>query len=263
MHTGEVFRSAAGTGRPEVITTVEDFPSGLAWLPDGSLLVSSMTRRQVVRVAADGSTSVYADLSGHTDAPINDMVLDPGSGHLVVGGFGYDLWGGAPQQPGPIFDIAPDGTVTVARDDMIFPNGAIVLPGSRTLVVAETWAARLTAFTLDADGGLRDRRVWADLPTGATPDGLCVDSEAGVWVSDISNGRFLRVLAGGTVTDTVSVPGRCPADCVLGGDDGRTLYLLTSNSWHPPETEVREGRIETVRVDVPAVADEPADDARA
>ncbi|GAA0240715.1 SMP-30/gluconolactonase/LRE family protein [Cryptosporangium japonicum] len=248
MHTGEVFRADPASGKPpEVVARIDDQPSGLGWSADGSLLVSSMTRRLVIRVGPDGTQSVFADLSGHTDAPINDLVVDD-DGRVYVGGFGYDLYADAPQRPGPIFVLEPDGRARVARDDLVFPNGAVVLPGSRTLVVAETWAARLTAFTITGDGDLVDRRVWAPLPAGATPDGLCVDAESGVWVADISNGRFLRVRDGGEVTDRIDVGDRAPADCALGG---RTLYLLTANSWQPSETGVRAGRVETVEVSVP------------
>ncbi|EXG82733.1 SMP-30/gluconolactonase/LRE family protein [Cryptosporangium arvum] len=248
MHTGEVFRAdpVAGTP-PETVARIDDQPSGLGWSADGSLLISSMTRRLVVRVDPDGVHGVFADLSGFTDAPINDLVVD-GDGRVYVGGFGYDLYGDAPQRPGPIFVLEPAGDARVARDDLVFPNGSVVLPGSRTLVVAETWAARLTAFTITGDGDLVDRRVWAPLPAGATPDGLCVDAEHGVWVADISNGRFLRVTEGGEVTDEIDVGDRAPADCVLGG---RTLYLLTANSWQPSETGIRAGRVEAVEVSVP------------
>jgi len=250
MHTGEIFRfDPENAAAPEVVTRVDDQPSGLGWLADGSLLISSMQRRVVLRDDLRGGQTVYADLSSMTDAPINDMVVDE-AGTAYVGGFGYDLYGDAPQRPGPVFAIAASAPPRVVADDLVFPNGAVILPGTHTLVVAETWAARLTAFEIGADGALMDRRVWAELPAGSTPDGLCVDLEGGVWASCIGNGRYLRVL-GGEVTDVVEVPGRCPADCVLGGPDGRSLFLLTSNSWQPSETGVREGRIEVVRVDVP------------
>ncbi|MFG1923112.1 SMP-30/gluconolactonase/LRE family protein [Cryptosporangium sp. NPDC048952] len=246
MHTGEIFRADPGQP-PEIVVRIDDQPSGLGWAPDGSLLVSSMTRRQVIRVDPAGVQSVFADLSGYTDAPINDMVVDH-DGRAFVGGFGYDLYGDAPQRPGPIFVLEPNGDARIARDDLVFPNGLVILPGSRTLVVAETWAARLTAFTITGAGDLVDKRIWAPLPAGATPDGLCVDAESGIWVADISNGRFLRVTSGGTVTDHIDVGDRAPADCALGG---RTLYLLTANSWQPSETGIRAGRIEAVKVSVP------------
>ena len=154
--------------------------------------------------------------------------------------------GGADQEPGPIFRIDDDGSVEIVETDMSFPNGSVVLPGSRTLVVAETWAARLTAFDIAQDGSLTDKRVWAELPAGSTPDGICVDARAGVWVSSIATSTFLRVEEGGTVTDRVDIePGRCATDCAV-DDAGTTLYLLTSNSWQPSDTAVREGRIEAL-----------------
>lgn len=251
MHTGEVFRADPDSGgAPEVVARIDDQPSGLAWLPDGSLLISSMLRRVVVRDDLHGHQSVYADLSALTDAPINDLVMDT-TGTLYIGGFGYDLYADAPMTPGPVFAVAGPGEAMVVESDMTFPNGCVILPGTRTLVIAETWAARLTAFGLAADGSLSGKRVWAALPDGSTPDGLAVDAEGGVWVSCITNERYLRVVAGGEVTDVVDVAGRCPADCVLGGADGRNLYLVSANSWLPAETEVRQGRVDVVRVEVP------------
>lgn len=251
MHTGQVFTSdPAGRTLREVVV-VDDQPSGLGWLPDGSLLISCMLARKVRRLEAGGTLTTFADVSMHTSSPINDLVTST-DGRTFLGGFGYDLYGGAPQRPGPIFSIGPDGAVTWVETDMTFPNGSVILPGTSTLVVAETWGARLTAFDIDADGSLTHKRVWAELPSGSTPDGICVDAANAIWVSSIATSQFLRVTAGGTVTDTLSVDGRCATDCVLGGADGRTLFLLTSNSWQPAETVVREGRVEAVRVDVPA-----------
>jgi sugar lactone lactonase YvrE len=251
MHTGQVFKANPGARTLEEVVVVDDQPSGLGWLPDGSLLVSSMLQRQVRRVSPGGGVDVFADLSSLTDAPTNDLVVDA-SGRTFVGGFGYDLYADAPQRPGPVFRLDAGGVATVAADDLVFPNGMVVLPGTTTLVVAETWAARLRAFDITEDGALVDGRVWAELPPGSTPDGLCVDAAGGVWVSSITTSQFLRVEAGGRVTQTIEVPGRCATDCVLGGPGGTTLFLLTSNSWQPDDTHVREGRIEAVEVTVPA-----------
>ncbi|MGB7236689.1 MAG: SMP-30/gluconolactonase/LRE family protein [Rhodococcus sp. (in: high G+C Gram-positive bacteria)] len=198
-----------------------------------------------------GTLSEFADLSTLTDAPINDLVTDE-HGRTFLGGFGYDLYADDPFVPGPIFRIEPNGEATIVEDNMTFPNGSIVLPGSNTLVVAETWAARLTAFDITDTGELGNKRIWAELPEGSTPDGICVDALGGVWVSSIATSQFLRVEKGGDVTDTISVDGRCATDCVLGGKVGTTLFLLTSNSWQPGETTVRAGRIEAVEVTIPA-----------
>lgn len=247
MHTGQVFRSDPAARRLQEVAVVDDQPSGLGWLPDGSLLISCMLGRKVSRLHPEAGVSVFADVSSLTDAPVNDLVTD-GTGRTFLGGFGYDLYADAPQRPGPIFRIDADGTPALVEDDMVFPNGSVFLPGTSTLVVAETWAARLTAFDVDDAGALVDKRVWAELPAGATPDGICVDSAGGVWVSSITTSQFLRVEAGGRVTRTITVEGRCATDCVLGGT---TLFLLTSNSWQPSETTSREGRIEAVEVEVP------------
>jgi sugar lactone lactonase YvrE len=204
-----------------------------------------MIDRKVRRLDPDGKLSVFADLSGLTDAPVNDLITDD-RGRTFLGGFGYDLYGDAPQRPGPIFRIGADGRATLVEDDMVFPNGMVVLPGTSTLVVAETWAARLTAFDIGEDGDLTGKRTWAELPPGSTPDGICVDETGAVWVSSIATSEFLRVEAGGRVTRTIVVEGRCATDCVLGGVNGTTLFLLTSNSWQPSETGGRAGRIEAV-----------------
>ncbi|MEV0248990.1 SMP-30/gluconolactonase/LRE family protein [Nocardia sp. NPDC050712] len=251
MHTGQVFRSDPIGRTLQEVVVVDDQPSGLGWLPDGSLLISCMLDRVVRRLDVSGTLSDFADLSALTSAPINDLVTDE-SGRTFVGGFGYDLYADAPQRPGPIFGVDPEGSATLLEKDMVFPNGSVLLPGTSTLVVAETWAARLTAFDVDDHGALTHKRVWAELPPGSTPDGICVDAAAGVWVSSIATGQFLRVEAGGRITDTIEVPGRCATDCVLGGPDGQTLFLLTSNSWQPPETTSRMGRVEAVEVEIPA-----------
>lgn len=251
MHTGQVFRADPARRRLEEVAVVDDQPSGLGWLPDGSLLVSCMIDRKLRRLDPSGSLTEHADLSSLTVAPINDLVTD-GHGRTFLGGFGYDLYADAPQRPGPIMRVDPDGSAVVVDDDMVFPNGAVILPGGSTLVVAETWAARLTAFDIDEDGSLRNKRVWAELPAGSTPDGICADAAGAVWVSSIATSQFLRVESGGRVTRTIEVPGRCATDCILGGPDGTTLFLLTSNSWQPTETTTRQGRIEAVEVDVPA-----------
>lgn len=251
MHTGQVFRSNPAARTLQEVVVVEDQPSGLGWLPDGSLLVSCMLDRVVRRLAPTGLLTVHADLSALTDAPINDLVTT-GTGTAFLGGFGYDLYADAPQRPGPVFRIDPDGAATQVADDLVFPNGSVVLPGTRTLVVAETWAARLSAFDIDEGGDLVRHRVWAELPEGSTPDGICADAAGAVWVSSITTSQFLRVEEGGRVTRVVDVDGRCATDCVLGGPDGRTLFLLTSNSWQPAETTGREGRIQAVGVEVPA-----------
>ncbi|MFF2088139.1 SMP-30/gluconolactonase/LRE family protein [Nocardia sp. NPDC058176] len=247
MHTGQVFRADPDSGSLTEIATVPDQPSGLGWLSDGSLLISCMLERKVVRLRADGGLDDYADLSALTDAPTNDLVVDSAD-RVYLGGFGYDLYNDAPQRPGPIFRIDADRSVHCVETGMVFPNGSVILPGTATLVVAETWGARLTAFDIADNGDLTNKRIWAELPAGSTPDGVCVDAAGGVWVSSIATGQFLRVEAGGQVTDVIALDdGRCATDCVT-DSAGTTLFLLTANSWQPGDTTGRLGRIETVRL---------------
>lgn len=253
MHTGEVFSidPASGAG-PRLEATVAGQSSGLGWLADGRLVVSAMESRTVVAVRPDGTTEVFADLSGIETSLLNDLVVDETTGRTYIGAFGYDLYGGEELRPGPLYVIEQDGSARLAAEGLVFPNSANVLPGTRTLVVSETWGGRLTAFDIGADGSLAGRRVWAALPEGVTPDGSTVDAEGAIWVCSVDTGEFLRVVEGGEVTDRIDAPGRCAIDCALGGDDGRTLYLATADSYDPASTaRTHAGRISAVRVAVP------------
>jgi sugar lactone lactonase YvrE len=253
MHTGEVFSiDPSANAAPRLETTVAGQSSGLGWLADGRLVVSSMESRTVVAVDQHGSSEVFADLSAVEPSLLNDLVVDEVTGRTYIGAFGYDLYGGEELRPGPLYVIDQDGSFRLAADGLVFPNSANVLPGTRTLVVSETWGGRLTAFDIQADGSLSGRREWAALPEGVTPDGSTVDSEGAVWVCSVDTGEFLRVVEGGEVTDRVDAPGRCAIDCALGGPDGRTLYLATADSYDPATTvRTRAGRISAVRVAVP------------
>jgi len=252
MHTGTVYSVDVGSGASTTVLTVDDQPSGLGWLPDGSLVVSCMLQRKVLRQDALGEVSVLCDLSNATDYPINDLIVDP-RGRVIVGEFGYDLYADAPPQDGSLFAIRPDGEYDVLADDLVFPNGMVLL-STGVLVVAETFAGRLTAYDLDSSGSLVGRRTWAQLPEGSTPDGICVDSEDAIWVSSIVTGEFLRVTEGGELTERIALTDRLAVDCVLGGSDGRTLFLSTADSWQPADTaRTHVGRIETVRALVPGI----------
>lgn len=256
MHTGEVFSIDPGVDAgPRLETTIEGQSSGLGWLSDGRLVVSAMNARTIVAVGSDGTGSVFADLAPIESSLINDLVVDESTGRTYVGAFGYDLYAGESLRPGPLYVVDPDGSVRPVADGLVFPNSMNVLPGTRTLVVSETWGGRLTAFDIAADGSLSGRREWAALPEGVTPDGSTVDAEGGIWVCSVDTGEFLRVVEGGAVTDRIDAPGLCAIDCALGGDDGRTLYLATADSYDPDVTaQTRTGRISAVRVAVPGVA---------
>jgi sugar lactone lactonase YvrE len=240
-------RRLSGTGELDVALELDDSPSGLGWTPEGDLLVVAMVRRALLRVS-NGLPAVHADLTALTRFRANDLVADT-AGRAYVSSFGFDLEGGAAPEPTALVRVDPDGSVHVAAEDVVFANGMVLTPDGRTLVVAETYAGRLTAFDVAADGGLSGRRVFADLP-GVAPDGICLDAEGQVWVATARTAEVLRVRDGGEVTARVAVgTGSLSYACALGGDDGRTLFVCTAPSWRPGQ---RAGRIETARVDVGA-----------
>ncbi|MGY1831252.1 SMP-30/gluconolactonase/LRE family protein [Geodermatophilus sp. SYSU D01180] len=233
-----------------VLTTVldlDDAPSGLGWTPEGTLLVVAMTRRALLEVAG-GRPVVRADLTGLTRSRANDLVVDA-AGRAYVSSFGFDLVGGAPVEPTGLVRVDPDGTASVVADDLRFPNGMALTGDGRTLVVAETYGARLTAFDVAEDGSLSGRRVFAETP-GLAPDGICLDVEGHVWFATARTAEVLRVREGGEVTGRVPVgSGSLSYACTLGGDDGRTLFVCTAPTW--AEGGPRAGRVEVARVDVP------------
>jgi len=246
-------------GHADTLFEVPGQPSGLGWLPDGRLLVVSMTDRRLLRLDPDGLVEA-ADLYDLTSGHCNDMVVDQ-QGRAYVGNFGYDFSDpSAAPQPAEIVLVKPDGDARVVADEMVFPNGMVITPDGRTLIVAETFAARLTAFDVEPDGSLSHRRVWAQFDkrgfeaeldfrrTG--PDGICLDAEGAIWVaSPIGSSEVLRVLRNGDITQHVRVETQ-PFAAMLGGPDRRTLFVCTSLFGdHPPG----KGRIETVRVEVPGV----------
>jgi sugar lactone lactonase YvrE len=235
-------------GRAETIVEVPGRPSGLGWLPDGRLLVVSMTDRRLLRL--DGSTlGVVAELSGLASFHCNDMVVD-GGGRAYIGNFGFDLHARAPFRPAELILVAPGAAPRVVAGDLAFPNGAVITPDGHTLIVGESGAGRLTAFTVEADGSLTERRLWAALGT-AVPDGICLDAEGAIWVASPVGNEVLRVRAGGAVVDRVTVS-TVPYACMLGGPDRRTLFVATAETHHPEEAAARRsGRIEIAAVDVP------------
>jgi sugar lactone lactonase YvrE len=247
MHAGRVL-AVDERGRAETVLALDDEPSGLGWLPDGRLLVVSLRARRLLRREPDGRLVVHADLASVLPFQANDMVVDA-RGRAYVGNFGFDLNGGEQPCATTMALVHPDGGVETAADDLLFPNGTVIVPDGRTLIVGETLGARLTAFDVGADGRLSNRRVWAQLER-AVPDGICLDAEGSVWVaSPISHG-VLRVREGGAVTDRIDVAAQAYA-CMLGGADGRTLFVCTAETHDPAKTGTQRGRVETVRVDVP------------
>jgi sugar lactone lactonase YvrE len=249
--------SPAGDVRVEV--EIDDQPSGLGWMPDGSLLIVGMTKRQVLRRFPDGTMEVHADLSNIATFHCNDMVVDA-EGRAYVGNFGFDLDEAmatrsvedvlANHQTAKLACIQPDGSVSVAAEDMHFPNGSMITPDGKTLIVGETIGFCLTAFDTGPGGTLSNRRVWA--PTGLrVPDGACLDAEGAVWFANAMGTECVRIAEGGEVLEVVETGQPCFA-CMLGGDDGRTLFMLTADSAESHAVSGQPGgRIVTARVDVP------------
>ena len=235
-------------GRRETMAEVPGQPSGLGWTPDGRLLVVSMTDRRLLRQDPGGLVEV-ADLSGLAGYHCNDMVVD-GDGGAYVGNFGYNSHDGDDFKLADLIRVEPDGTASVAAAGLAFPNGSVITPDGGTLIVGETRGHILSAWDRAADGSLSNRRVWADLD-GGYPDGICLDAEGAVWVSDPRNKETIRVLEGGEVTERISTGDYGSFACMLGGGDRRTLFICTCLQSGPGTAELRSGRIETVQVEVP------------
>jgi sugar lactone lactonase YvrE len=242
-------------GKDEKVVEVDGQSSGLGWLPDGRLLLVSMVDRRVLRVEADGRVVAHADLSGLATGHCNDMVVDA-KGRAYVGNFGFDI--GAARAPGAerpaavLALVGTDGSVTAAAEGMEFPNGTVITPDGRTLIIAESLGRKLTAFDISGDGSLSGRRVWADLSgIPVSPDGICLDAEGAVWAANALSPVAVRVAEGGRVLDEVEFSQTCFA-CMLGGDDGRQLYGVTAiSSIHDDAVAARAGRIEVTTVGVP------------
>ena len=238
-------------GKAEVMATrdPESHPMGYSidWLPDGRLLVTGDKLR---RQEPDGSMTVYAEQHA------NEIVVD-GRGRVYLNGADFNFAAGAPPKPGYIKLVTPDGRLRQVAGDIQFPNGMVITPDNRTLIISESFAGRLTAFDIDADGGLSRRRVFAE---GLGPDGICLDAQGAVWVS-AGGSSVVRVAPGGDVLQRVELPeNRAPFALMLGGPDRRTLFIMTAE-WRPADgvTEnlgrltngPRTGKILTLPVSVP------------
>jgi sugar lactone lactonase YvrE len=235
-------------GRATSVVQVSGRPSGLGWASNGDLLVVSMLDHRLLRF--DGSAlHLHADLSQHHPGPSNDMVLDA-YGRAYVGNIGFDFYAGESQKATAVVLVDTDGTVRVAAEDLLVPNGMVITPDGKTLIIAESFGNRLTSFTIADDGLLRDRRVFADLGNHV-PDGICLDADGAVWfASAYANGCF-RVVEGGEITHAVSTGARGSFACELGGPTGDTLYICSSRSHTPDEALAeRTGAIETAAAPV-------------
>jgi sugar lactone lactonase YvrE len=251
-------------GEADEVAVVPNQPSGTGWLPDGRMIVVSMRDHKLLRQEASGELVEHADLGDVATGHLNDMVVSA-DGTAYVGNFGFDLMGGAPARPAAIAKVDPDGTVTVATEPLMFPNGSAITPDGSTLVVSESMGNRLSAFAIDADGTLGARRDWAALGPPPTtddvavalgsaafvPDGMCLDADGAAWVADAIGNRVIRLAEGGEVLDEIDVGTGCYA-CMLGGDDGRALFLCTAPGFAEEERRnSRDARLLSARVDVP------------
>jgi sugar lactone lactonase YvrE len=234
--------------QPHTELELADRPSGLGWLPDGRLLVVSMHQQAVLRREADGTLTLHADLSSIASGDVNDMVV-AGDGTAYVGNFGSNVLAGEPLRPAQLALVRPDGSVSVAAEGLAFPNGSVITPDGAVLIVGETLAARYTAFPIGEGGVLGEGRVWAEVE-GRSPDGCTLDADGAIWFADASGGGVVRVKEGGEIVDVIETPNTAYA-CALGGDDGKTLFIITCSSPPMPGLAAGSGKIWTVEVDVP------------
>jgi sugar lactone lactonase YvrE len=242
----DAVKTVGADGRVEIALET-GHPSGLGWLPDGTLVISTLHSAQIKLAGPEGV--VVAHDFGDRAASTNDIVVS------AEGCIFLDLYRPYEQGQLPVGDlvvITPDGEVKTVAEGLATPNGLGITPDGSTLIVAETFGDRLLAYSINPDGSLRDERVFADLGEGRGPDGVCLDEEGGVWVGCHRSSEFLRVLDGGEITHRVGFGGDWAVAPALGGDDRRTLYMIVNRtSYEQMAAGESEGRIEQVRVDVP------------
>jgi sugar lactone lactonase YvrE len=247
MHAQEVLRVNPAGDKQVVVTLDDDQPSGLGWLPDGDLLIVSMTKRRLLRFDGE-DLHLHCDLSDLASWHCNDMVVDR-RGRAYVGNFGFDLHNQASPSPAELIRVDPDGQAIIVARDVMFPNGAVITPDEKTLIVGETFGSRLTAFNIEANGDLSNPQLWAQLPDKAVPDGICLDEESGIWSASPTTNECIRQIKGGEVTHRIAVDQGAFA-CMIGDDK---LYVLTSSSSQPEECRTRrDARVEIFPAPYPA-----------
>jgi sugar lactone lactonase YvrE len=235
-------------GNSDVITRVQSFPFCIDFLPDGRLLVVSASERRLLRREPDGALVTHVDLESLSAKPWNEIVVD-GRGNAYLNNIGFDF-PGAEFAPGIVALVTPDGAARQVADGVAFPNGMVVTPDNATLILAESYANKLTAFDIAADGSLSNRRVWADLGDGV-PDGICLDADNAIWYADVPNQRCVRVREGGEVLQTIELDRGCFA-CALGGADMRTLFMIATQ-WGGPASMAGGARTgQVLMADAPA-----------
>ena len=224
---GRVLRVDPDSGAVDLITDAIGMPSGLGFLPDGDPIVVAMDEHKVYRLTPGGPKE-HADLDEHCGGMLNDMIVDS-QGRAYVDANGHSFFSEQhrePMTPDVLVLVTPDGKTRVVTEPMKGPNGVILTEDERTLISAESPGGQLTAFDVEADGTLTNRRLFASV--GTAPDGICLDAEGAVWAAAPVTGEFLRVKEGGEITDRIPTPGRIALACVLGGEDRQTLFMMTA-----------------------------------
>jgi sugar lactone lactonase YvrE len=262
-HTRQVL-AVTQDGATETYARTPGLPCGLGFLPDGRLLITSMLDRKILRREHDGSIVEHADVSHLAPWQLNDMLVDR-QGRAWAGNFGFDLNGGAPARNTVLICVTPDGVSSVVAEELGFPNGMVLTPDGRTLIVAETTMNRLSAFDIIGDS-LGERRTWAAFGPPPTtddvsqileqadvlPDGICLDAEGAVWVADVLKHRVIRVTEGGKILDELKTDDGCMFACMLGGEDGRTLFACAAPTIDDTELSANHrASILMTRVQVP------------
>jgi sugar lactone lactonase YvrE len=247
--TSKVLRANLN-GTCELVCKINGVPSGLGFLPRGDLIIVSMFRQKLYR-CADGEVSAYADLASVAHGTLDDMIIDT-RGRAYVGDLGFDLLQADPNTAGAvgrILLVEPDGSARVVAEGLHFPNGIAIGDDGRTLIVAESGAHRLSEFAIAADGSLSHARSFGDV---REPDGICLDAEGAVWIASFESGAFVRIARDGSTLARIEIPGRRAVACVLGGEDGRTLFCLSAETSHADILRGKSSaRVDVVAVDVP------------
>jgi sugar lactone lactonase YvrE len=239
-------------GRLERIVDVAGRPGGLGWMPDGGLVVVSMRERRLLREDAPGSRRLVeaARLADVAPFHCNDLLVDA-AGRAYVGNFGFDLAAGQEPRATVLACVHPDGRVAVVADELLFPNGMALTADDGTLIVAESFGARLTAFDVRDDGSLGGRRLFAATP-GLAPDGICLDAEGAAWVACAVTGAVVRLRPDGAPPTSLATGFPVATACMLGGPERRTLFVCVANTGDEEKAGVtREGAILALDVDVP------------